>query len=107
MKAKKDFGKWNEAIRNIKLLSEEDAALSKVGGELPAVKSSKRGKKKVVISRLINQATTELVGAVWTDIKGRIHFVGLKTTEEGDIVPNLPDMGSVYIADVAQVGITR
>ncbi len=63
--------------------------------------------KKVKISQLIDQSKFELVGGVWTDEDGKIHFVGLKTLDNGFIVPDFPDMGTVYIKDVAQVGVER
>ena len=62
---------------------------------------------KVVVSQIINQAEVDLVGGIWTDQNGKIHFVGLTVSESGDIVIDFPDMKSVYIADVAQVGLKR
>ena len=62
---------------------------------------------KVVISQCINQATTTLVGGIWTDEKGKINFVGLIHTKNGDLVPNFPSMENTYISDVAQVGLKR
>jgi hypothetical protein len=62
---------------------------------------------KVVVSRLINQAEVDLVGGIWTDKDGKIHYVGLTVTDKGLIVPDFPQMKDVYIADVAQVGLRR
>ncbi len=60
---------------------------------------------EVVISQLINQATTDLIGGIWTDKDGKIHYVGLVVHSSGVIMPDFPQ--GVYISDVAQVGIKR
>ena len=62
---------------------------------------------KIVVSQLINQAEVDLVGGIWTDKDGKIHYVGLTVTEAGHIVPDFPQMKDIYIADVAQVGLKR
>lgn len=62
---------------------------------------------KVVVSQIINQCEFDLVGGIWTDQEGKIHYVGLTVTEDGLIVPDFPQMKDVYIADVAQVGLKR
>lgn len=60
---------------------------------------------KFVISQVINQATTDLIGGIWTDKYGKIHYVGLVVHSSGVIMPDFPQ--DTYIADVAQVGIKR
>ena len=59
---------------------------------------------EVVISQAINQCEYELIGGIWTDKKGKIHYVGLALKGEG-IMPDFPDMKETYVADVAQVGL--
>ena len=67
-------------------------------------KTKASNNKKVVISHFINQAKFELIGAIWTDAKGKIHYVGL-VEKNGRMLPDFPSGENVYIADVAQVGI--
>jgi len=63
--------------------------------------------ERVVISQLINHAEVDVVGGIWTDQEGKIHYVGITVTECGVVMPDFPNMKDVYIADVAQVGLKR
>lgn len=65
-----------------------------------------KNQDKVVISQVINQADADLIGGIWTDRDGKIHYVGLKLVN-GVVIPDFPQMKDVYIADVAQVGLKR
>ena len=71
------------------------------------IKLRHKDQDKVVICQFINQATTDLIGGIWTDKYGKIHYVGLVRHENGVIMPDFPNMQEVYIADVAQVGLLR
>jgi hypothetical protein len=62
----------------------------------------KENKPSVAIGHLINQATHELVGGVYTDKNGKIHFVDLVFVN-GGWYPDYPD--STTLLDVKQVGI--
>ena len=75
-----------------------------LSGRAYKIKSSNN--KRVVVLQLINQAKFELIGAIWTDAKGKIHYVGL-VEKHGQMLPDFPSGENVYIADVAQVGIER
>jgi hypothetical protein len=66
-----------------------------------------KDQNKVVISQVINQSEVDLIGGIWTDQEGKIHYVGLIKTKHNDIMPDFPKMKDVYIADVAQVGLKR
>ena len=66
-----------------------------------------KNQDKVLISQVIDQAKVDLIGGIWTDKDGKIHYVGLIKTKHGDIMPDFPQMKDVYIADAAQVGLKR
>lgn len=62
--------------------------------------------ENIIIDQFLNQAESELIGAVWTDKKGKIHVVGL-IEKNGQIMPDLPYEYAGDILDVAQIGMIR
>jgi hypothetical protein len=59
--------------------------------------------QKISISTIIDQLKFELIGGVYSDENGKIHFVELVHLPSGQIVVDYPD--GIKILDVKQVGV--
>jgi hypothetical protein len=60
--------------------------------------------QKISISTLVDQSKYTLIGGVFSDENGKIHFVELVHLPTGQIVPDYPV--GIKILDVKQVGVS-
>jgi hypothetical protein len=59
---------------------------------------------KILIATLINQAKYELIGGVFSDKQGKIHYVELVSLPSGERVIDYPN--GIEILDAKQVGVS-